>query len=51
MNMGASWYIQINFPVKINKVFATPASASTAAGSSKLAASKQNQLIKDIFNS
>lgn len=51
MNMGASWYVQINFPVKLNKVFATPASASTAAGSSKLAASKQNQLINDIFNS
>lgn len=51
MNMGASWYIQINFPVKLTKVLATPASSSTAAGSSKLAAAKQNQLIKDIFNS
>lgn len=50
MNMGASWFIQINFPVKVNKVFATPASASTAAGSSKLAASKHNSLIKKIFN-
>lgn len=50
MNMGASWYIQINFPVKVNKVMATPASASTAAGSSKLAASKHNTLIQEIFN-
>ena len=50
MNMGASWYVQINFPVKVNKVMATPASASTAAGSSKLAASKHNTLIQEIFN-
>ncbi|QNR25480.1 2-oxoglutarate dehydrogenase E1 component [Croceimicrobium hydrocarbonivorans] len=50
MNMGASWYVQINFPVKVNKVFATPASASTAAGSSKLAALKHNNLIQEIFN-
>ncbi len=50
MNMGASWYIQIHFPVKVNKVFAIPASASTAAGSSKLAASKQSTLIQEIFN-
>jgi len=49
-NMGASWYIQINFPVKVNKVLAIPASASTAAGSSKLAASKHNSLIQEIFN-
>ncbi|MGB0978490.1 MAG: 2-oxoglutarate dehydrogenase E1 component [Croceimicrobium sp.] len=50
MNMGASWFIQIHFPVKVNKVLAIPASASTAAGSSKLAASKHNTLIKEIFN-
>lgn len=49
-NMGASWYIQINFPVKVNKVFSIPESASTAAGSSKLAASKHNTLIQEIFN-
>lgn len=49
MNMGASWYVQLNFPVKFNQVLASPASASTAAGSSKLAASRHEQLINTIF--
>jgi 2-oxoglutarate dehydrogenase E1 component len=49
-NMGASWFIQINFPVKVNKVLAPPDSASTAAGSSKAAASIQEKLIYKILN-
>ncbi len=49
-NMGASWYIQINFPQSIKKVISPAASASTAAGSSQLAANRQEAVINEVFN-
>lgn len=49
-NMGASWYIQINFPLPLTKVISPAASASTAPGSSQLAASRQEAVIKEVFN-
>ncbi len=49
-NMGASWYVLMNFPVKLKEVISPSASASTAAGSSKLAASRYEALLSKIFN-
>ncbi len=49
-NMGASWYVQVNFPVKLKEVISPAASASTAPGSSKLAASRYEALLSKIFN-
>lgn len=49
-NMGASWYVQMNFPVKLKEVISPSASASTAPGSSKLAASRYEALLSKIFN-
>jgi 2-oxoglutarate dehydrogenase E1 component len=49
-NMGASWYVQINFPVKFTSIISPAASASTAPGSSKLAASRYEALLTNIFN-
>lgn len=49
-NMGAAYYIKINFPINVDEVISPPASASTASGSSKAHAAKQERLIKNIFN-
>lgn len=49
-NMGAAYYIKMNFPVDIDQLISPPSSASTAAGSSKAHAARQEKLIKDIFN-
>jgi len=49
-NMGAAYYIKMNFPVNIDEIISPPSSASPAAGSSKMAASRQEKLIQDIFN-
>lgn len=49
-NMGGSWYIQINFPLSVKKVISPAASASTAAGSSQLAAARQEAIINEVFN-
>jgi 2-oxoglutarate dehydrogenase complex dehydrogenase (E1) component-like enzyme len=49
-NMGASWYVQVNFPVKFTSIISPAASASTAPGSSKLAASRYEALLTKIFN-
>ena len=49
-NMGAAWYVHMNFPRTPDHIFAPPASASTAAGSQKLAMARHNQLLEQIFN-
>ena len=49
-NMGAAYYIMVNFPHQIKKVITPPASASPAAGSFKLAMARHNQVLEEIFN-
>ncbi len=49
-NMGAAYYIMMNFPLRVDELISPPSSASPAAGSSKMAASRQEKLIQDIFN-
>ncbi len=49
-NMGAAAYVKINFPVAVDEIISPPASASTAPGSSKAHALKQEKLINDILN-
>lgn len=49
-NMGGAYFIMMNFPVKVDKILSPVSSASTAPGSSKAHAAKQEQLIKQILN-
>ncbi|MAN02239.1 MAG: 2-oxoglutarate dehydrogenase E1 component [Owenweeksia sp.] len=49
-NMGAAYYIKMNFPVEIDEILSPPSSASPAAGSSKAHAARMDKLIKEIFN-
>ncbi len=49
-NMGAAYFVQINFPIKIDKVISPPPSASTADGSVKAHNNRQENLIHSIFN-
>lgn len=49
-NMGAGYFIKLNFPVNVDKILSTPASASTAAGSPQLAMDRQKKLLNEIFN-
>ena len=49
-NMGGAYFMKMNFPVEIDQIISPPASASTAAGSSKAHAVRQQKLIKDILN-
>lgn len=49
-NMGGAYYIKMNFPVEIDQIISPPSSASTAAGSSKAHAVRQQKLLKDILN-
>ena len=49
-NMGAAYYVKLNFPLEIERIISTPASASPAAGSPQLAQDRQDELLKEIFN-
>jgi len=49
-NMGAAYYVKMNFPVAVDEVISPAASASTAAGSAKAHAARHQKLIKDILN-
>lgn len=49
-NMGAGYFIKMNFPVEIDQIISPAASASTAPGSSKAFAHRQEKLINDILN-
>tara|TARA_R110002096_G_scaffold115365_2_gene249812 strand:- start:14693 stop:17473 length:2781 start_codon:yes stop_codon:yes gene_type:complete len=49
-NMGAASFMLLNFPRKFDQVISPSASASTAPGSSKAHALKQEKLIQNIFN-
>lgn len=49
-NMGAAYFIKMNFPVEIDQLISPASSASTAPGSSQAFASRQERLIKEIFN-
>ncbi len=48
-NMGAAYYMMMNFPLKIDKIVSPASSASTAPGSSKAFEARQEQLIDEIF--
>lgn len=50
LNMGAAYYMKMNFPIQVDEIISTPASASTAAGSSQVAKARQDKVINDIFN-
>ena len=49
-NMAAAYYVKLNFPLEIERIISTPASASPAAGSPQLAQDRQDELLKEIFN-
>lgn len=49
-NMGAHWYLRCNFPRAIDRIIAPVSSASPAAGSSQLAAARQEELLREILN-
>lgn len=49
-NMGAGSFVQMTFPITINEIISPPPSASTAPGSSKAFAARQEKLINDILN-
>jgi 2-oxoglutarate dehydrogenase E1 component len=49
-NMGAAYYIMMNFPVKVDRIISPNSSASTAAGSSKAHAVRQEKIINEILN-
>ncbi len=49
-NMGAAYYIMMNFPLGINRIIAPSSSASTATGSSKAHATQQEKLLNEILN-
>ncbi|MGB0175606.1 MAG: 2-oxoglutarate dehydrogenase E1 component [Owenweeksia sp.] len=49
-NMGAAYFMKMNFPVEIDKILSPPSSASPAAGSSKAHAARMDKLIQEIFN-
>lgn len=49
-NMGAAWFVLLNFPVKIDELISPQSSASPAPGSSKLFANRHDKLLNDIFN-
>ncbi len=49
-NMGAAYFMKMNFPVEINEILSPPSSASPAAGSSKAHAARMEKLIQEIFN-
>ncbi len=50
LNMGAASFMKLNFPIAIDTIISPQASASTAPGSSKAHAIKQQRLINDILN-
>ncbi len=49
-NMGAAFFVKMNFPVQIDTIVSPAPSASTAPGSSKAFAARQEKLINDILN-
>ncbi len=49
-NMGAAYFMKMNFPVEIDTILSPPSSASPAAGSSKAHAARMEKLIQEIFN-
>lgn len=49
-NMGAGYFVMMNFPVNIDQMISPASSASTAPGSSKAFAARQEKLINDILN-
>ena len=48
-NMGAAYYIKMNFPVEIDQIISPAASASPAPGSSKAFAIRQQELVDSIL--
>jgi 2-oxoglutarate dehydrogenase E1 component len=49
-NMGAAYYVKMNFPVEISRIISPSSSASTATGSSKAHAAQHEKLINEILN-
>lgn len=49
-NMGAAYFMRMNFPLEIDNVISPPSSASTAPGSSQAWAAQQEKLIKEVLN-
>jgi len=49
-NMGAAYFVKMNFPVEIDEIIAPASSASTAPGSAKAFAARQKKLIENILN-
>lgn len=49
-NMGAAWFITMEFPRKVKSILAPDASASPAAGSAQLALDRQEKLLNQILN-
>ncbi len=49
-NMGAAYFVKMNFPVTIDEIISPASSASTAPGSAQAFASRQKKLIENILN-
>lgn len=49
-NMGAAWFMTMEFPRKLKSILAPGASASPAAGSAQLAMDRQEKLLNQILN-
>ncbi|MDZ7848334.1 MAG: hypothetical protein U5L96_17140 [Owenweeksia sp.] len=49
-NMGAAYFVKMNFPVEIDKIISPAASASPAPGSARAFATRQKELVEKILN-
>lgn len=50
LNMGAAYYIKMNFPVHVDEIISPAASAATASGSSQAHVIRHQKVIRNIFN-